>query len=389
MHWYVVEQYHRQLATLGGARERTATPLSCSEEEVDEDGDTSKTLSLINRKWLKEVSLKKVSMGSKKSSAHSSESPLPFLSIYERDGLVTLIQQMLKGELFPLDAPPTFTNPKELLRELEDQLQSSNTEKLCASRPTGVGVVPPLSPSCPRKPRSSGSPQKRRRKVDGDGSQEGTKVLKKDSQSPSTKRKRGVVKRKRRSLVVSLPTKYVIVAVENGGSRPDSYAGDVKESPLVASSDGPRDFAEIDPHNSETVPSDGLDKEEIEEKKLCVDESESEHLVKSESERRSPENVGVSIARPVPPSPLLSSPLTSTALNSQNCSPSLLGSPYASPSQSFTLALELDSPLPSSSTPPTVLLTHQSHTLNHAHPLEVKDTCVSRSRTTDVAEVEN
>ena len=397
MHWYVVERYHTQLAQLGGARERSTTPLPCPDQEVGEDGDTSKTLSLINGKWLKGVSLKKVHVGSKK---RSNESAPPFLSIYEREGLLMLIQQMLKRELFSLDAPPTFTEPEELLRRLMEQLECSKEGLgLCASRPTGVGVVSPLTGGRLRKHRSSTSPKKRRRKTEGDAFHEGAKMLKRET-SLTTKRR---TKRKRRkSLVVSLPTKYIMIAAGDGdirgGSQSDNGGSDrasgVREYQDVSSVDDVRespssDTCARDYGGSGSVGGDTASKRLGREEFVDRFVAESKQHVSERDEGSSSE--GVTVMRPL--APLLSPPFDltmTTTSSSPNRSPSP-SSPCASPSQPFTLVLELESPHPSLSSPRTVLLTqlnqpHRSHAQDHTHSLEVQGAPVSPSTATGEVE---
>ena len=360
MHWYVVERYHSQLSRLGRAKGGRSTPsLLSSEQEGEEEEDASKTLSLgvqVNRKWLKGVTLKKVQVGAKKGSAELTEShTLPFLSVYEREGLLALIQQMLKSDLFIPDAPPTYADPKEVLRELRDQLQCSNVERTCALRPTGVGVVSPLAGN--RQSRTK-TPQKRKRKVD-EMAGKGVKVQKTDK--PTTVRK-ATMKRKQKPLVVSVPKSLLSVAnpdvVEGayedrvGGASParvgegDSIfqcaPGSVSSEVRVA---GETRDSEVMLRMEERTA------ERIEVTKL---ETESEQLARSECQgggggRLSASVCGQGLAVPV----LLTPPLSLSSIESNSRSPSPCPSHSSSPctpsSQPFRLVLELDSPVPSSS----------------------------------------
>ena len=216
MHWYVVEKYHSQLAKIGGGRSNSP-PLPSIDDQVggaikerEDEEDPSRPLSLApinNRKWLKGVTLKKVQVGANKCSGDFVESALPYLSLFEKDGLLALVHEMLRSDLFIPDAPPTYPNPKQLLKELEEQLRCRNVERMCAGRPTGIGLVPaPVSRGSDRVSRArsgAGSPRKRGKRTCGeDDKSKGVKVQKKEVQI--SKRKVSS-KRKRKPLIVSVP----------------------------------------------------------------------------------------------------------------------------------------------------------------------------------------
>lgn len=48
----------------------------------------------------------------------------PYLSSYEREGLLLLVQKMKEDQLFELEAPSCISSPTQLLLQLETQLQS-------------------------------------------------------------------------------------------------------------------------------------------------------------------------------------------------------------------------------------------------------------------------
>lgn len=354
MHWYVIERYHNQLAKLGGAGGRSTPPLPSVDQEEE---DASKSLSSgaqINRKWLKGVALEKVQVRSKKCGADSAESPvLPFLSTYEREGLLSLIQQMWKCDLFMSDVPPSFTNSEEMLRELEDQLRSSNTEGICTVKPTGVGVVTPPISKCQRKIRSSSTPGKRRRKMETDCFQEGEKVMRQDNQN--TKRKLTTRKRRRKPLVISLPKSVMDLSFkeerrDGGGVLDASGRSNLRGNGVVES-------------ESERVSG-------VEERK-CGDlerQQEAELVLGSkEKDKASP----VSMCGEGVITSLLTPPLSLSSAESHSMSPPPCSSPPSSPytptSQSFSLVLELDSPLAASTQ--TTPLSHQKNlfTQDHTH----------------------
>lgn len=349
MHWYVVEQYHRQLAKLGktGGGERNSPPLPSTEDskigranmEVGEE-DPSQPLSsapINNRKWLKGVALKKVLVsGAKRNSGDLAESAQPYLSVYERDGLLALIQDMLKSDLFVPDAPHTYPNPKQLLEELKEQLQCNNVEKVCATRPTGVGLVPaPVSRGSGRvgsrrkggsNSASGGTPRKRARKICDAGEAKGMKVQKKDEQ---TSKRKVVSKRKQKPLLVSVPKSLVKSALDGG-----------REEMLQNGSQGNGDLNEVsDTGGSELAPNKV-------EKGAVKDEEECMKVTGLESE----ELVSVVLTQEILTPPMS---LSSAASISPSPSPSSLppSSPLTPSSHPFTLRLELDSPITSCTTP--------------------------------------
>ena len=338
MHWYVVERYHTQLTKLGRVERRGTSPPVSLEQDIEED-DASKSLSSapINRKWLKGVALKKVQVGTMKCGSDLVESPLevkPFLSVYERDGLLALIQQMLNGNLFLPDVPPTYPNPKEVLEELKDQLQCSSVEKLCAERPTGVALTPAPFGNSMSRVRGNTTPRKRKRKLDGES--QGVKVQKKET--PSNKRS----KRKRKPLVVSVPKSVMTPATED------------REEKGVCNNNS--SMCEV----ADTSEDDRAPKIEEEAHLLEVAGPESERLVSSSNE----EATCGSRYAPVPVSRLLTPPPSLSSASSLSMSPSHpspLPSPSTPSSHSFTLVLEQESPvgpLPSSQTLPLPPLLH-------------------------------
>lgn len=358
MHWYVVERYHSQLAKLGniGGEGRNSPPLPTAEDQVGgannavvagegEGEDPSQPLSSVpinNRKWLKGVALDKVQVSSGTTRRSSvdliAESAQPYLSTYERDGLLALVQEMLgASELFIPDAPHTYPNPKQLLEELRDQLQCSSVERVCASRPTGVGLVPtqPISRSGSGSIRrrkkggsstaSGGTPRKRGRKVDEDGTKS-VKVQKKDEKMSKQKIAR---KRKRKPLLVSLPKSLMM----KGGER---------EERSQNGSRGDGEMSATDTGNSELVP------DKVEEGGVN-DEEECFEVVRLESEQ--PINVALT-------GQLLTPPMSLSSASADSISPSPSPSPIPpsspltpSSSHPFTLKLELDSPIMSCATP--------------------------------------
>lgn len=356
MHWYVVERYHSQLSRLGGPKGGRSTPsLPSTEQEGEEEEDANKTLSLgvqVNRKWLKGVTLKKVQVGAKKGSAELMEShTLPFLSVYEREGLLALIQQMLKSDLFIPDAPPTYADPKEVLMELRDQLQCSSVERTCALRPTGVGVVSPLAGN--RQSRTK-TPQKRKRKVDKMAGK-GVKVQK------ITMTQKATTKRKRKPLVVSVPKSFLSLSNLDvvGGVYEDRVGG---ASPaMVGEGDrvfhyGPGSVCSEVRVADETRGSEvmlRMEEQTVERLEGTKLETESEQLARSECQLGggglSANVCGQGLVVPV----LLTPPLSLSSIESNSRSPSPCPSHSSSPctpsSQSFRLVLELDSPAPSSS----------------------------------------
>ena len=349
MHWYVVERYHSQLSRLGGAKGGRSTPsLPSTEQEGEEEEDVSKTLSLgvqVNRKWLKGVTLKKVQVGTKKGSADLMEShTLPFLSVYEREGLLALIQEMLKSDLFIPDAPPTYADPKEVLRELRDQLQCSNVERTCALRPTGVGVVSPLAGNTQSRTKT---PQKRKRKIDKMAGK-GVKVKKIDK--PTTTRKANM-KRKRKPLVVSVPKSFFSL------SNPDVVGGAYEDRVGGASPGRVGEGDNMFHYGSGSVCSEVREADEtcdsqvmLRTEEQMAQRTESEQLARSECQGQLLANVcGGGLVVPV----LLTPPLSLSSIESNSRSPSPCPSHSSSPctpsSQSFRLILELDSPVPSSS----------------------------------------
>ena len=354
MHWYVVEMYHRELAKLGGAEGQSSPSLPCTEMEEEMGEEASKFLSsgsLINGKWLKEVKLKKVQVGAKKCVADSAESTaLPFLSVYEKDGLLVLIQQMLKGDLFIPDAPPTLTNPKEVLRELADLLQSSTIEKLCALRPTGVGVVSAPVVNHTRRTKGSTTPKKRRRKVEESVHREGVKVQKKDT--PTRKRK-PALKKRQKPLLVSLPMSAITLDQLVGGALPGGSSADQHENSgngvevkLGCEVVGERNGGGI---QLPPVP------EQLPERNVSQKDDDDEGLSSHTCE-----------VRMVPR--LLTPPLSLSSAESLSPSPSssLPSSPCTPSSQSFSLFLELDSPLMSSSQTTPILPRQNQLIQNHA-----------------------
>jgi hypothetical protein len=349
MHWYVVERYHSQLAKLGKTEGRSSPPLPTTVDQVgganvieaeaatvvgEEEEDPSQPLSSVpinNRKWLKGVALNRVqvSSGTRRSSVDFAESAQPYLSTYERDGLLALIQEMLGNELFIPDAPHTYPNPKQLLEELKEQLQSSSVERVCTSRPTGVGLVHPQPVSRgsghigSRKKGggSSGTPRKRGRKVDEDGIAKGVKIQKKDEE---------MSKRKRKPLLVSVP-KSLLMKGALGGERE------------VMSQNGSQDGGEIgaiDTGNGELVVPDKVEEGDVK-------DEEGFEVVRLESEELALTGQ------------LLTPPMSLSSASADSMSPSPSPSPIPpssplTPSSShhpFTLKLELDSPIMMYATP--------------------------------------
>ena len=341
------------------------------EQDGDEEGegaDTSKPLSSGaqgNRKWLKEVTLKKVQVCSKKSSGDLTESHTPpFLSAYEKDGLLGLVQQMLKTDLFVPDAPPNYTNPKEMLMELQEQLRSPNMEKICAMRPTGVGVVSPLTS---KRTRASIKPRKRRREIDetNETSLEGMKVQKKGT--PTMKLKATAKrKRKQKPLVVSVPVSLMSPATPDWVGEEKGVA--ILDSNITDPDSGNGAGRVAETHNNESVSM--MEERPVEGKECTKLETDGGHLVRSDSEEDDEAIVcepGVVMTR------LLTPPLSLSSADSRSPSPShtLPSSPSTPSSQSFRLILELDSPLSSSSqTTPLLSCQQQNHTHNTAQTLE-------------------
>ena len=382
MHWYVVERYHSQLAKLDktwreDGRGRSSPPLPSTEDQVggayyameaaarDQVGgandaeeataregeeDPSQPLSLVpinNRKWLKGVALNKVqvsgtSSGSRRSSVDFAESAQPYLSVYERDGLLALVQEMLGSELFIPDAPHTNSNPKQMLKELSEQLQCSNVERTCAARPTGVGLVPaqPVSRGSghvgSRKKGASsttnGTPRKRGRKVDEDGVKR-VKVQKKDEK---TSKRKAASKRKRKPLLVSVPKSLMKSAL---GEDREEIAQDCS-----------KDDCEINVSekvaitgNIELVPN------KIDQDVAIKDEEGFEVVGLKSAEQLD----SVALAGQILTPPMS---LSSASADSISPSPSPSPIPPSSPltpssSHPFTLKLELDSPIAPHTTP--------------------------------------
>ena len=364
MHWYVVERYHSQLAKLSntGGEGRNSPPLPTKDDQVggandgEEEEDPSQPLSSVpinNRKWLKGVALDKVQVSGGTTRRSSidliAESAQPYLSTYERDGLLALVQEMLgAGELFIPDAPHTYPNPRQLLEELRDQLQCSGVEKVCASRPTGVGLVPtqPISRrgsgSIRRRKKGgsdAGSPRKRGRKVDEDGTKS-VKVQKKDEK---LSKRKVVRKRKRKPLLISLPKSLMMRGALSG------------EREEISQNGGQGDSA-TDTGNSELVP------DKVEEGGV-KDEEEYFEVIRLESEQ--PINIALS-------GQLLTPPMSLSSASADSISPSPSPSPIPpssprtpSSSHPFTLKLELDSPIMSCATPLSQATpTSQSRTLH-------------------------
>ena len=360
MHWYVVERYHSQLARLGGKTwgERSSPSLPSMEdqvggandaEEVAGEGageeDPSQPLSSVpinNRKWLKGVALKKVQVGgARRSSVDFAESAQPYLSMYERDGLLALIQEMLGRELFIPDAPHTYLNPKQLLEELNEQLQCSSVERMCATRPTGVGLVPaPLvsrGSDCVGSRKkggssatgASGTPRKRGRKVDED-SAKSVKVQKKDEK---ISKRKVASKRKRKPLLVSIPKLLVKGGLDGGRgeSSQNSSQGDSEVSLSKVAVTG----------NSELMSN------KIEQG--IVKDEECFEVVGLESEQQV-NNVALAGQILTPPMSLSSASADSIS-PSPSPSPIPPSSPLTPSSHPFTLKLELDSPITSYATP--------------------------------------
>ena len=342
MHWYVLEKYHSQLAKLsksGGGR--TSPPLPSTEDQLgganeeEEEEDPSRPLSLVpinNRKWLKGVALKKVQVGAKKSSSDFVEVALPYLSVFERDGLLALIHEMLKSDLFIPDAPPTYPNPKQLLEELKEQLQCSSVEKMCAPRPTGVGLVPAApedrgSGRVSRGKSGTGTPRKRGRKVCGeDDESKGVKVQKKDTQ---TSKRKVTSKRKRKPLLVSVPKSLMKGSLD--GEREEKILSDGSSR-----DDGKMSLGEVAVTDNIELAADKVEQGVAKDKEnIKVVGHESEH---------------VALTREILTPPMS---LSSAASISPSPSPSPLppSSPVTPSSHPFTLKLELDSPLSSSATP--------------------------------------
>lgn len=279
MHWYVVERYHSQLAKLsktgggGGVGGRCSPPLPSTDDQMGGANDAEKetaaapegedpsqplsSMSINNRKWLKGVALNKVQVsGARRNSIDVAESAQPYLSTYERDGLLALIQEMLGSELFIPDTPHTCPNPRQLLEELSEQLQCSNVERMCAVRPTGVGLVPPVQPVSrggggmgSRKNRgnvsaSSGTPRKRGRKVDDEDSTKSVKAQKKDGK---ISKRKVALKRRRKPLLVSLPKSLMKGSFdgerEESGSQGD---GEITSSKVAVTDDSEQPLNEME-----------------------------------------------------------------------------------------------------------------------------------------------
>ena len=64
----------------------------------------------------------------------------PYLSTYERGGLLLLVQKM-KNNLFSHDIPVSFPPTSDLLTDLEQLLQTAMSEERSSHEPTGVGVL--------------------------------------------------------------------------------------------------------------------------------------------------------------------------------------------------------------------------------------------------------
>ena len=77
----------------------------------------------------------------------------PYLSSFEKEGLVTLIQQMRKEHLFDPTACTSQTSASQLLNQLESQLNNPLLKTVCSREPNGVCLLtPPLSTlKLPRK----------------------------------------------------------------------------------------------------------------------------------------------------------------------------------------------------------------------------------------------
>ncbi len=98
----------------------------------------------------------------------------PFLSSYEKEGLLALIQQMEERQLFERDA--CVPQPSRLLEHLKSQLNSPLLDSVCSGGPNGLGLIyPPPSPPHPRtdhrlarkRPSRQGPAQEKRRKQSG------------------------------------------------------------------------------------------------------------------------------------------------------------------------------------------------------------------------------
>ena len=289
-----------------------------------------------NRKWLKGVALKKVLVsGAKKCSNDFAESAQPYLSMYERDGLTTLIQEMLMSDLFIPDVPHTCPNPKQLLEELQEQLQCSSVEKMCATRPTGVGLIPaPVSRGSGRvgsrrkrgsNNASNGSPRKRGRKECDDGEAKSVKIQQKDEQ---TLKRKVASKRKRKPLLVSVPKSLMKSVLDR--DREETVQNGSQVGGAVSFSQVP-----ITGNSEEPAPN------EVEQGVVKDEESLKVTGV---------ELVNVALTQEILTPPMS---LSSAASISPSPSPSPLppSSPLTPSSHPFTLRLELDSPITSCATP--------------------------------------
>ena len=342
------------------------------EEEAAREGaeeeDQSQPLSSVpinNRKWLKGVALKKVQVsGTRRSSVDSAESAQPYLSMYERDGLLALIQEMLGKELFILDTPHTCPNPKQLLEELSEQLQCSNVERMCAPRPTGVGLIPaPLVSrgsdhvGSRKKGGSSatgGTPRKRGRKIDED-STKSVKVQKKDDK---TSKRKVASKRKRKPLLVSLPKSLMKGTL--GGEREEisqngrQGVGEVSLSEVAVIG------------NSEVIPN--------KTEQAIVKDEQCFEVIGVEPEQQ------VNVEQILTPPMSLSSASADSISPSPSPSPIPPSSPLTPSSHPFTLKLELDSPISSCATP----LSQTTPTVQSTTPLLSQQTSKDLSETVSI-----
>ena len=176
IHWYMLHKYYKELKHVG------VKPSSEGENPINDVilihsspiSDTSNCQTSKNARWLKEVSVEKMSMASldnlssdeyssdiaspdTTSTVHTSTPPhsyqshmcstpshlhQPHISATETEGLLTLVQRMKDDELFHLDAPPSLAiSSTDLLTWLASQLRSPLLTQLCSIQPTGASLL--------------------------------------------------------------------------------------------------------------------------------------------------------------------------------------------------------------------------------------------------------
>lgn len=328
IHWYTLRKYYKELKKIGIKPHHEHDLNEKIETENEQKG----------ARWLKEVSVERMSVSSRGSSisvspVHSVEgiaSPIlsatstlsqqhtspasissqscqstpissldsashSYISSIEIDGLLTLLKKVQEEDLFLTESPPDFADPRSLASLLVSQLKSSKIKAILPTKPTGVSLL----------------------------QQKSQKGLKLENR-----------KRKRQSLRVSIPGKYSRIEKNSIESAVDSATKSQDTCTMLKV-----EKSELPSYPSEHTCVSGENHEEMHIKDGCsVVDIQSD----SQSSERSPHNPLMNLA----------SPIQSSELGDLSPDESVAYSPPASPCSPLTLCLPC-TPTSPSATPLT------------------------------------